>query len=106
MQGFFASLRMTILSGLQAIAEDALRFDDGAVDDFDGIEEGHGGAELRADGFDGLEGLGGADASELLAAGLVLVDEALWRSCRPGSRRAACFMAALVSAVTMRGPAM
>ena len=50
---------------------------DGAVDDLDGVEEGHGGAEAGADGLDGVGGLGLADAGELVAAGFVFGDELL-----------------------------
>ena len=52
-----------------------LCFDYGAVFYFDGVEEGHGLAEFGAYLFDLVGGFLLADAGELFAAGLVLVDE-------------------------------
>ena len=54
-----------------------LCLDYGAVYDLDGVEEGHGLAEVGADLLDGVGGFCLADAGELLAAGLVLFDELL-----------------------------
>src|SRR5579871_6017496 len=48
-----------------------------AIDDLDGIEEGHGGAEAGANLLNGVLGLGLADAGELLTAGLVFFYELL-----------------------------
>ncbi len=62
-------------------------FLDGAVHDFDGVEEGHGGAETGTDGFDLVAALLLAEFCELLAAGLVLVgDEALGEGAVSGCR--------------------
>src|ERR1700736_5429647 len=52
-------------------------FLDGAVDDLDGVEEGHGGAEAGAGFFDRVGGFLLADAGELVAAGFVFGDELL-----------------------------
>ena len=48
---------------------------DRAIADDDGIEERHRLAEFGTDGLDRVSGLGFADAGELVAAGLVLLDE-------------------------------
>ena len=50
---------------------------DGAVDDLDGVEEGHGGAEVGADLFDRVAALLLAEVLELLAAAVLVGDEAL-----------------------------
>lgn len=52
-----------------------LSLDGVAVDDFDGVEEGHGGAELGSYLFDGVVALGFTVLGEAVAAGLVFVDE-------------------------------
>ncbi len=54
-----------------------LGFDYGAVDYLDGVEERHAGAEGGTDFFDGVVAVGGAEGFELLAAAVLVGDEAL-----------------------------
>jgi hypothetical protein len=60
-----------------ALLGDASGLDDSAVFYLDWIEERHGLAELGANLLDAVRSLFLADACELLAAGLVLLDELL-----------------------------
>ena len=76
----------------------------GAVDDLDGVEEGHGGAQTGADDLDGVSGLGCADAGEFLAACLIFFDELFGKEPSCISSRS-LRMAFLTSGVTTRGPA-